>query len=1621
MPPMKKSFLRTLTVTLFTCLFVSLFAFVLAYATGPKTVSDSDFTNIIMNVGADETQRNLTFYSSLKGNGEIRYGKSENGALPEQYSVAKTIRSKSSKPDHFSYKATLTGLEANTTYVYAIVIGDTQSAPRTFRINDMDDSFSFAFISDAQLGSSSEALLWQDTLQKLNSNFPSTSFIISAGDQTSDASLESHFTYFIAPELATMAISTTVGPPHDNSMRYAEHYNLPNLSSTKGVSNTSSDYFFTYNNLLVMHLNVENTDYASHISFMENTIANNPDALWRIVVLHYSFFTGGDHSQDSAVKNFRSNLAGKFTELGVDVVLSGHDHMYARSNMMSDATTLSGDVVTNNTVTNPKGTLYLCNTRPSGGSGYEVIQHDDDAFIAYRDDVDRKAVAIFEVTENSLTLKSYFMDKDTPEHFDTFTIQKTAPTVRVNNYNNKLELLDEKNRISLVDAYAYTQAIVKVVNGNWSLSTNGGTSYESLGIPSTNTSTILKINSSTGMWELSTNAGSSYTSLGIQTKTYTIKYINDPDARVGDDTDLSIFTELRYTQATPDILVASFARGSLEEGIYNEWSWEFYTTSGTKVTSFSYGNEYLAYPVAKVSYVANQLYLASASNPEKYTYTWNDAWEIMGRFAGEKFTLSLVENITLNSSSNRRQIISPIDVTLDLNGYTLTGGSNTSDLLYFYVGSSTSVFRVITSKENGTINSVGSIVKVASSTGSTISVECGNDSTPKVNITAEYIVDSSNNFKNSSKLNLTLRNGNYTVTKGVFYAMNISETTTKNTYTVNLSNSDFYFSGANSALVDGIAPSHEARDTSSLTATNCTFTDTYTTDATSSRSLTVHDNWRGSMAFTSCTFKGMSVGITQEGNPLTKCSSFTVSQDCMYYHSESTFKNQFPLVFANEKITIPSGYVMARVNENGGLMMYPGADTVKITWNSPIGFSDYWKKNIQVSYPGPSSFTLGAMTYTLVPTETPTTATADKTYNFMNAEGKPYRYDETRDIWQIAKDTAGTSYKDVTADGFGIRVIIDGKATDYPLTQDFYSLLSSLNSSTYKNKEITIILGDDFTLSTKITISSPTNAKFIIDLAGNKLTLACGDKVQFTSIDTVHIYSSAPGGHLYYNASGDCIQFNTGTKLIFGSEQYKNYLTVTATNYLINFGNLPQDSVFEAQYLYTTFNCGSYGILRLCVLGSAAATLKADFIGCTINGSSNIICYNASSSLGASKGGGVFKVDSYMNFENTTFKYTGSSTKDFFGNANFTNRYYGKVYFTGCSFSGYKLNGSLIRSAADSSYNTYYSSLTGYNPDDCIYVGRGCTFTNYGSSTFNSNTTAFASSNVSLAEDCTLSKSGSTVTVKKSTPSFVSTYLNLTDELNLVFRVYLPDGMTATVTFTLGDMTMTAEHFAIDENGLYLYKLPSINPAQMGQTITAVLNAQKNGSTDTLQCEISLKQYLDALRTANSTNANLVALVDSLLVYGAAAQAYVGSTDTPVTNIGTLPTIPETTITKTGNGFVKVGMSLEGAFALRISIAEEQAHGATLEVTKDGKTTTYPLNECPVKNGIVTFTLENITSTDLDTDITFTLKSGSTVVGTLTMSANAYLYRIGTNQNEKLATLARAIYAYGKAAETYTN
>ncbi len=385
---------------------------------------------VLLNVGASESERNLSWFSSSKAAGEVRLVKAkevQNGEFPDEYSVFSVKSSLATNlVARFAKAATLTGLEENTEYAYTIVADGKESKIFYFKTGSFSN-YSFAFVGDPQVINETDATSWADTVDKVTTIL-NPDFLISAGDQVNAPENETQYKYFAVDDLSSLALAATVGPGHDStSPTFDDHFNVPNKSTEYGVSKTSANYWYTYGNTLFMHLNLSNKEAATngeHKAFMEEAIAANPDAVWKIVVMHTSLFSTSNHGDpdgsyfEDEVGIYRPALTPIFTELDIDAVLSGHDHVYVRTHMMTNSE-VSDDTVENNTVTSPEGTLYLCASSATGSKHY--VKKVDADFVAYENYEKRKSAVMFDVTDYRLTLTSYFLDN--MEVFDTFTIQ----------------------------------------------------------------------------------------------------------------------------------------------------------------------------------------------------------------------------------------------------------------------------------------------------------------------------------------------------------------------------------------------------------------------------------------------------------------------------------------------------------------------------------------------------------------------------------------------------------------------------------------------------------------------------------------------------------------------------------------------------------------------------------------------------------------------------------------------------------------------------------------------------------------------------------------------------------------------------------------------------------------------------------------------------------------------------------------------------------------------------------------------------------------------------------------------------------------------------------------------
>ena len=89
--------------------------------------------------------------------------------------------------------------------------------------------------------------------------------------------------------------------------------------------------------MLFLNINSNSRDYTSHYAWMDKVIAEQGDkAKWKAVAFHHSLYSVGPHQDDGDVIDRRGTMPEKISELGIDLVLMGHDHNYARTYLIKN-------------------------------------------------------------------------------------------------------------------------------------------------------------------------------------------------------------------------------------------------------------------------------------------------------------------------------------------------------------------------------------------------------------------------------------------------------------------------------------------------------------------------------------------------------------------------------------------------------------------------------------------------------------------------------------------------------------------------------------------------------------------------------------------------------------------------------------------------------------------------------------------------------------------------------------------------------------------------------------------------------------------------------------------------------------------------------------------------------------------------------------------------------------------------------------------------------------------------------------------------------------------------------------------------------------------------------------
>ncbi len=377
--------------------------------------------DVVLTVGADESSRNLSWLSTDASDRCVQYtpqnGRDRRSNGRERGTVVAAYESAAATDaPNVYFHATLSGLKLSTTYTYRI--GDCEddwSTQNQFTTRDKGN-FSFLLFGDPQVGVSATGEVngwpgWQDTLDQAQARFPRTDFLVSAGDQVNtydNIAQGAEWDAFLKPtQLTQLALAPTVGN-HDNASgtgtQYAEHLAIPNRSDLGATATGTGDYWYTYNGALFLDINSNNSDLSQHEAFLTEAIAANPKATWKIAVFHHAPFSSADHPNDADVVNLRDNFTPILSTLGINLVLNGHDHDYARSYLMNGTTVEPG--TGGSTLKAGAGdVLYIATNSASGGKFYPLTGPYPWVAVANQENVPNYSQV--SVNHNKITVSTY--------------------------------------------------------------------------------------------------------------------------------------------------------------------------------------------------------------------------------------------------------------------------------------------------------------------------------------------------------------------------------------------------------------------------------------------------------------------------------------------------------------------------------------------------------------------------------------------------------------------------------------------------------------------------------------------------------------------------------------------------------------------------------------------------------------------------------------------------------------------------------------------------------------------------------------------------------------------------------------------------------------------------------------------------------------------------------------------------------------------------------------------------------------------------------------------------------------------------------------------------------------
>lgn len=287
-------------------------------------------------------------------------------------------------------------LNSNATVYYSIYnsVAGTWGSQKTYATAPPQDTntFSFAAVGDSR----TNVGIWNNISNLVNAKNPA--FVVFNGDIVDTGSSSSQWDAWFSNGANLINNKLIFHAQGNHDVAAASYYqNIFDLPKNNSAS-TELYYSIDYGEAIFICLNSEDPGNAAQLSWLQTTLAANTAKKWKIISFHKPFYTVGPHSGE--MNSYFNTWFKAFDDYGVDLILTGHDHLYERFKPINRNVSTTTAVANYGSLTGEGRCQIVC-----GGSGAPLYTAGTSSFLqTFKEDYH---YLIFDVTNTSLCGTTY--------------------------------------------------------------------------------------------------------------------------------------------------------------------------------------------------------------------------------------------------------------------------------------------------------------------------------------------------------------------------------------------------------------------------------------------------------------------------------------------------------------------------------------------------------------------------------------------------------------------------------------------------------------------------------------------------------------------------------------------------------------------------------------------------------------------------------------------------------------------------------------------------------------------------------------------------------------------------------------------------------------------------------------------------------------------------------------------------------------------------------------------------------------------------------------------------------------------------------------------------------------